>query len=298
MASAPTISLGLSGVMLCEGYSWVHLCQGCVSVRVGTLTVYTETASHGAEHLLSLLHSFSLAKVGALAQWRSMGVLRTRRVPVWLGRERQSTLRVPQGTVYLWMATGSKGPKGVPGWAARVCLLQLFPNSELEHKAINEAEIRVKWPVVGLKLPVESLSRKQHKQETMSQESKSSSLCLAFFWGTGKVLFTCTTSSLSSAEVLWDGWKGTVAPVLPFTSSLPSFFLPAPPQPPAFSCANTCMVVIWVAEVVWPFLVTCSIDATAADVIRNREVVLVILLMGCAWGVPLLAISLLLPRQG
>lgn len=27
----------------------------------------------------------------------------------------EHTKRVPQGTVCLWMATGSKGPKGVPG---------------------------------------------------------------------------------------------------------------------------------------------------------------------------------------
>lgn len=46
------------------------------------------------------------------------------------------------------------------------------------------------------------------------------------------------------------------------------------------------------AGVVWPFLADLEHAATAADVIRNREVVLVILLMGCAWGVPFLAIAL------
>lgn len=65
--------------------------------------------------MLSLLHSFSLAKVGTVAHWRPVGVLGTQRVPVWLGGERQRHHESAGGTVHLWMATVLKGPKGVPG---------------------------------------------------------------------------------------------------------------------------------------------------------------------------------------
>lgn len=189
MTPAPTISL--SGVMLCVGYSCMHLHQYCVSVQLCILTVYIEKPSHGCKALaFSTCLFLSSAKVVALVQWRWCG---------WEGKARACRTSA-WGRAYLWTATAPKGLKAVPGWAARVYPLHLFHNKELEPKAINEAETGMKWPVLYLKHRVVPLSQKQCKQEIMSQESKSSFLCLAFFWGTGDVLFTPTTSPLSSAE--------------------------------------------------------------------------------------------------
>lgn len=129
MALAPTISLGLSGILLCEGYSWVHLCQGCVSVLLGTLTVYTETPSQGCRAFLCCIPS-------ARPRWRPRAVLETRKVSAWLGRERQSTLRVPGARCSCGWPQYPRGP--------RVCQAQL-PRSACSNFSLITNWSRRQW---------------------------------------------------------------------------------------------------------------------------------------------------------
>lgn len=128
MASAPTISLGLSGVLWCEGCSWVPLCQSCVSVLAGTDRLHRNPL-RGQSTCFLCCTSFSLAKVGAPAWWRPVGELgQGRCLCGWERRGRAHQESAP-GHSEPAASHGIRGALGCARLSARVCLLQLFPNN-------------------------------------------------------------------------------------------------------------------------------------------------------------------------
>lgn len=87
-----------------------------MSVVVGTLTVYTETPSQGCRAFAFSAAFLQLGQGGSSGSVETHGCAGDKEVACVAGKGKaEHTKRVPQGMVYLWVATVSQGPKGVPG---------------------------------------------------------------------------------------------------------------------------------------------------------------------------------------